>query len=167
MLVLLNLAFAATLLSSDDLVADESVQRVARIGFVSHGSASAYESYFTAFQEELTKLGYVEGRNLVIEVRWADGHSDRLPALMAEVVEHKIDVIVTSATAGAIAARNATSTIPIVAAAMADPVRTGLAKSLARPGGNVTGMSMGYSEEISGKWLELLQDTVPRLELSR
>ncbi len=163
MLVLLNIAFAAALLRVNDLVADESVQRVARIGFVNQGSASAYESYFTAFREQLKELGYVEGQNLVIEARWADGHIDRLPALMSEVVEHKIDVIVTGATPGGIAAKNATSTIPIVVVGMGDPVRSGVAASLARPGGNLTGLSMGYSEGIAGKWLELLQEMVPRL----
>ena len=159
----LNRVFAATLLSPNDLVADESVQRVARIGYVGQLSASDAKSYFSAFRDQLKKLGYVERRNLIIEARWADGHTDRLPALMAEMLEHKVDVIVTSATPGAIAAKKATSTIPIVATSMADPVRTGLALSLARPGGNLTGMSMGYSEELGGKWLELLQDTIPRL----
>ncbi len=163
LLVLLGLAFAATALSSDNAVADESVHRVARIGYVSQSSVSYSEPYFTVFREQLKGLGYIEGQNLVIEARWADGHTDRLPAFMAENVEHKVDVIVTSATPGAVAARNATSTIPIVVTSMADPVRTGLAVSLARPGGNLTGMSMGYSEELGGKWLELLQDTVPRL----
>ena len=165
MVMLLNLALATTLLNPVGLVADESAQRVVRIAFVSQSSASAYESYFSAFREQLKKLGYVEGQNLVIEARWADGHLDRLPALTAEVVEHKIDVIVTGATPGAMAAKNATSTIPIVGVAMGDPVRSGLAASLARPGGNLTGLSMGYSEGIAGKWLELLQEMVPRLSM--
>jgi len=161
-LVLLSLAFATALLNPVNLVAGESVQRVMRIAFVSQSSASAYQSYFSAFREQLKKLGYVEGQNLAIEARWADGHLDRLPGLTAEVVEHKIDVIVTGATPGAVAAKNATSTIPIVGVAMGDPVRSGLAASLARPGGNLTGLSMGYSEGIAGKWLELLQEMVPR-----
>ncbi len=82
---------------------------------------------------------------------------------MAEVIGRNVDVIFTGSTPGAIAAKNATSTIPIVAIAMGDPVRSGLVASLARPGGNLTGMSMGYGEDFSGKWLELLQETVPRL----
>jgi len=143
-------------------VAVDPGQRVVRIGYVSQGTASS-PIYFNTFRERLEQLGYVEGKNLVIEARWAEGHTDRLPALMAELVEHKVDVIVTGATPGAIAAKNATRTIPIVAVTMADPVRTGLAVSLARPGGNLTGTSMGYSEELGGKWLELLQETVPRL----
>lgn len=138
-------------------------QRVVHIGFVSQGSASGGETYFKSLRERLEQLGYADGRSVVIEARWADGHTDRLPALMAEMVEHKMDVIVTFGTPGAIAAKNATRTIPIVAATMADPVRTGLAVSLARPGGNLTGISMGYSEELGGKWLELLQETVPQL----
>jgi putative tryptophan/tyrosine transport system substrate-binding protein len=162
-LVLLALAFATTLLNPDHLDADESVRRIVQIGYVSAGSASTYGSYFSAFREQLKKLGYVEGRDLVIEARWADGHIDRLPALMAEAVKQKIDVIVTSATPGAMAAKNATSTIPIVGVAMGDPVRSGLAASLAGPGGNLTGLSMGYSEGMAGKWLELLQEMVPQL----
>jgi len=149
-------------LNTDDLVADESVPRVVQIGYVSAASASAYERYFSAFREQLKALGYVEGQNLVIEARWADGHIDRLPALMAEVVEQRVDLIVTSSTPGAMAAKNATSTIPIVGVAMGDPVRSGLAASLARPGGNLTGLSMGYSEGIASKWLEPLQEIVPR-----
>jgi putative ABC transport system substrate-binding protein len=111
----------------------------------------------------MEKLGYVEGRNLVMEERWADGHIDRLPALMTEVLERNVDVIVALGTPSAVAAMNATKKVPIVAYGIGDPVRTGLARSLAHPGGNLTGMSMGYSEEVSGKWLELLHETVPRL----
>ena len=162
-LLLLNLAFTATLLNPDDLVADESLARVVRIGYVSAGSAAAYERYFSAFREQLKALGYAERQNLVIEARWADGHIDRLPALMAEVVEQRVDLIVTSSTPGAMAAKKATSTIPIVGVAMGDPVRSRLAASLAQPGGNLTGLSMGYSEGIASKWLELLQEIVPGL----
>ena len=111
----------------------------------------------------MRELGYVEGQNLVVESRWAEDRYDRLPALTAEVLQQKVDVLVTVATAGAIAAKNASSTIPIVGIGMADPLRTGLVSSLARPGGNLTGLSMGWGEGMAGKWLELLQETVPRL----
>ncbi|MGH8866052.1 MAG: ABC transporter substrate-binding protein, partial [Burkholderiales bacterium] len=116
-----------------------------------------------AFWARLRELGWVEGQNLIIEQRWADGRIDRLPTLMAEVVGHNPDVIVTISTPGAIAAKQATSTIPIVVPAMGDPVGLGLAASLARPGGNLTGLSLEMTQDLSGKWLELLQETVPRL----
>jgi len=111
----------------------------------------------------LRELGWIEGQNLIVERRWAEGHMERLPALMAEVIARNVDLIFTGSTPAAVAAKNATSTIPIVAMGMGDPVRSGVVASLARPGGNLTGMSMGYGEEFSGKWLELLQETVPRL----
>jgi putative ABC transport system substrate-binding protein len=95
---------------------------------------------------------------MVIEARWADGLMERLAAIMAEVIGSKVDVLVVYGTQAAVAAKNATSTTPIVAAAMGEPLRTGLAASLARPGGNLTGTSVGWAEGIGGKWLELLGD---------
>ena len=142
----------------DGSFAQEVAPRVVRIGFVGQGSALSIESGSAKFREKLTKLGYVEGRNLVMEELWANGHIDVLPGLMNEVLKRKVDVIVTVGTAGAVAAAKATKTVPIVVYAVGDPVRTGLAQSLAHPGGNLTGMSMGYSEQLSGKWLELLQE---------
>jgi putative ABC transport system substrate-binding protein len=111
----------------------------------------------------LGELGWVEGKNLVVEQRWAEGRYDRLPALFAEVLALKIDVLVTYTTVGGIAAKQATSTVPIVDAAMGQPVQSGLAQSLSRPGGNLTGFSLGWGEGIGGKWLELLQESIPRL----
>src|SRR5258708_9308017 len=144
--------------------ADGPEQRVARLGFVAPSSSrNAPSPLITAFRERLRDLGWVEGRNLEIEFRWAEGQYDRLPALMAEVTRRKVDVIVTYGTVAAIAARNATSTIPIVDASMGDPVGAGLATSLARPGGNLTGLSMGWIDGLGGKWLEMLQETVPQL----
>jgi putative ABC transport system substrate-binding protein len=140
----------------------EPAQRVVRLGFVSPASPSTVVGV-TQFWERLRELGYVEGQNLVIEARWAEARLDRLPALMAEVIGRKVDVLITYSTPAALAARNATSTIPIVVGAMGDPVATGLAASLARPGGNLTGLSMGYAEGTAGKWLEMLKEVVPRL----
>lgn len=108
-------------------------------------------------------FGYVEGQNLVLETRWADGMSDRLPSLTRDVISRNVDVIVTYSTPAAVAAKNATSTIPIVVVAMGDPVGTGLASSLARPGGNLTGLSLEMTDDLSGKWLELLEELVPQL----
>jgi putative ABC transport system substrate-binding protein len=108
------------------------------------------------------ELGYVEGQNLVIEARWAEGRYDRLPVLMTEVLKRKVDVLVTYGAPAAVAAKKATSSIPIVGVAMGDPLRTGLVTSLAQPAGNLTGLSV-FWEGMPGKWLELLQETVPRL----
>ena len=135
-------------------------QRTVRVGFVSPVSLSpTHQSFWIRLRE----LGWEEGRNLVIETRSADGHYDRLPALMTELVDRKMDVLVTFSTPAGIAAKNATRTLPIVDAAMFDPVRDGLVESLAHPGGNLTGLSWAWSEGFGGKFLELLQETVPRL----
>ena len=136
---------------------------IARVGFLSQLSPSADSRTFEAFTKRLRELGYIEGQNLVLEARFADGHIDRLPPLAAELVEQKMDVIVAGATPGAMAAKNATSTIPIVFAGVGDPVGSRFAQSLGKPGRNLTGLSIGYSEGIAGKWLELLQEIVPRL----
>jgi putative ABC transport system substrate-binding protein len=164
---LASLAFAfsfasAIVLGSPLLRAVEPVQRVVRVGFVGPASPSTGIRAVTQFWERLRELGYVEGRNLIIEARWAEGRYDRLPELMAEVIGHKVDVLVTYSTPAALAAKTATSTIPIVAAGMGDPVGSRLVTSLSRPGGNLTGLSVGW-EGIAGKWLELLQETVPQL----
>ena len=140
----------------------EPPHRIARVGFVDPESPANHLHGVEGFWQRLRELGWVEGQNLQIEARTADGRIDRLPALMNELVTRKIDVLVTYSTPGAVAAKNATSTIPIVIATMGDPVGTGLAVSLAHPGGNLTGLSHGYAD-IGGKWLELLRETVPRL----
>ena len=149
------------------LVLDSSLlsaaeQRVVRMGFVSAGSPSAPSSTIAEFWNRLHELGWVEGQNLVVERRSAGRH-DQLPRLMREVVASKVDVIVTFGTPAGIAAKQATDTVPIVDAVMGDPLRTGLVASLARPGGNLTGLSLGWAQGLPGKWLELLQETLPRL----
>ena len=143
--------------------AAERADRVVRVGFVGPGSPSTAPAGTTALWERLRELGWVEGQNLVVEARWGGGSAERLPALIAEVIGRKVDVLVTYGTPAAIAAKNATSTVPIVAAAMGEPLRTGLAANLARPGGNLTGLSLAWGEGVGSKWLELLQETVPRL----
>jgi putative ABC transport system substrate-binding protein len=137
--------------------------KVSRVGFVSPQSPSTAPRGVNAFWERMREMGYVEGQNLVVEARWAEDRYDRLPAITTDVLARQVDVLVTVAGAGAIVAKNATSTVPIVGVGMADPLRTGLASSLARPGGNLTGLSMGWGEGMAGKWLELLQETVPKL----
>ena len=115
-----------------------------------------------AFQQGLRELGYVEGQNIIIETRWAGANPDRLPSLAAELVRLKVDIIVTSGSTSTRAAKKATVTIPIVMAQDPDPIGSGLVASLARPGGNVTGLS-NLNRELSGKRLELLKEIIPRL----
>ncbi len=131
------------------------------IGVLNTGSPSASSGPSGAFREGLREAGYVEGQNLVIEYRWADGHYDRLPALAADLVGRKVDLIMASSPPSALAAKSATSTIPIVFRSGADPVADGLVASLARPGGNLTGVSF-VADELTAKRLELLSELVPR-----
>jgi putative ABC transport system substrate-binding protein len=136
-----------------------------RLGFVrSTPSSSLFDKrYEPAFWERMRELGWIKGENLLVEDAWAEGQIDRLPSLMSELVARKVDILVTAGTPGAIAAKKATHTIPIVDMVMGDPVGTGVVSSLARPGGNLTGLSMGWSDALAGKWLELLQEAMPKL----
>src|SRR5215813_8858118 len=136
--------------------------KIPQIGILSPYSASDSAVWHQAFRQGLSKFGWIEGKNISIEYRYSEGKDDRLPALAAELVRLKVDVIVTSITPDTLAAKNATTTIPIVMASVADPVGSGFADSLARPGGNITGQT-NIAPELSGKWLELLKDTVPKL----
>src|SRR5262249_16760079 len=136
--------------------------KVPRIGYLSTGSSTA-NPFLEAFRQGLREAGWVEGQNVRIEYRWAEGRFDRLPALATELVRLKVDVIVAAPTASAVAAKNATGTIPIVMANAADPLELGLIASLARPGGNVTGVAYSVNLEIVGKELELLKEAVPRI----
>ena len=143
--------------------AAESGRGNMRVGVVHLQSPSTALQGINAFWDRLHELGYKEGENVIIEARWAEGRLDRLPALLADLVGRNVDVIVTYGTPAAIAAKRETSTIPIVGISMGEPLRTGLVTSLARPGGNLTGLSVGWTDRMPGKWLELLQETVPRL----
>jgi putative ABC transport system substrate-binding protein len=132
------------------------------IGFLVAGSPSSHGQWVAALVRRLHELGWIEGRTVAIEYRWAEGRTDRFDEIAAEFVRRKVDVIVTSATAAIVAAKQATSVIPIVFAAAGDPVGTGLVASLARPGGNVTGLSMQQTD-VAAKRLELLREVVPGL----
>jgi putative ABC transport system substrate-binding protein len=140
----------------------QQVKKVPRVGFLMPGSRTTYTARIEAFQKGLRELGYSEGQNIAIEWRFAEGKRDRSADLAADLVRLNVDVIVTSTTPVAEAALRATRTIPIVIAASADPVGTGLVASLARPGGNITGLSM-LGPETDGKALEILQETLPKL----
>ncbi|HYT54076.1 MAG TPA: ABC transporter substrate-binding protein [Verrucomicrobiae bacterium] len=142
--------------------AQQQPGKVRRIDYLSALSVSAESSRLDGFRQGLRELGYVEGKNIVIEYRFAEGKFDRLPQLAAELVRLKDDVIVTTGPTSTRAAKEATTTIPIVMAFDNDPVGNSFVASLARPGGNITGLST-YYPEISGKQLELLKEIVPRL----
>ena len=133
-----------------------------RVGFLTATSLSAVSARIEAFRQGLRELGYIEGKNIVIEYRSVEGKADRLPALAAELVRLKVDVIVTAGSASTPFAKDATVTIPIVMGFDNDPVGSRFVVSLARPGGNITGLS-SLSPEMSGKQLELLKEIVPRL----
>lgn len=136
--------------------------KVARIGYLDPSTASGNAVRLEAFRQELKKLGWIEGNNLTIEYRYAEGKRDRLPQIAAELVRLKVNLIVTVGGPAPLAAKEATSTIPIVMMGSVDPVAFGLIASLARPGGNVTGLS-GFTPELSSKRLEVLKDAIPGL----
>ena len=136
--------------------------KVPRIGFLSNSSAAALAARAEAFQQGLRQLGYIEGKNIVIEWRYAEGNQDHLSALAAELVRLKVEAIVTTGATVTRAAKEVTVTTPIVMAQDTDPVANGFVVSLARPGGNITGLST-LQPEITGKRLELLKETVPKL----
>jgi putative ABC transport system substrate-binding protein len=134
--------------------------KVWRIGYLGNSSPSLEPDLINAFREGLYGLGHIEGQDIVIDYLWAEGRYDLLPALAAELVRRKVDVILTSGTPGALAAKQATQTIPIVMAVVGDAVATRLVPSLARPGGNVTGLST-LASDLEAKRLELLKEIVP------
>jgi putative ABC transport system substrate-binding protein len=134
-----------------------------RVGFIGASSATTAGPYLDAFRQGLHALGYVEGETIALEARWADGVADRFPALIAELMRLKVDVLVVGAAAGALAAKQAGLTIPVVFAAVTDPLGRGIVSNLARPGGNLTGVALAVGEGFSGKWVELLKEAVPPL----
>ena len=138
----------------------KQVAKVPRIGLLGAASAPGYASQLEAFRQGLRDLGYVEGKNIIIEYRWAEGRYDRLSALATELVGLQVDVILTHGTPGTQAAKRATTAIPIVMIAAGDAVATGLVDSIVRPGGNVTGSSF-FLPELSAKRLELLRNALP------
>ena len=142
--------------------AQQQRSKVARIGLLEAASASSYANRREALIAGLRELGYVEGKNIIIEYRWAEGKYERLPGLAAELVQMKVDVIVAASAPAIQAAQQATTTIPIVMVRTADPVGSGFVASLSRPGRNITGLS-NINVDVSSKYLELLRAAVPKL----
>jgi putative ABC transport system substrate-binding protein len=135
---------------------------VPRVGFLGNSTAELEANLIGPFREGVRALGYAEGRNIVIEYRWAQGKYERFPALIAELIAQKVDVIVTAGTPATLAVKKATNSVPLVMVAVGDPVGTGIVESLRRPGGNITGLT-SISPELDGKRLELLREVVPNV----
>src|ERR1041384_65074 len=158
----LLLSFCCLLFGPSSSTEAQQAKRVPVVGYVDAGSPATTGQRAQGFTQGLNELGYVDGQNLTIEYRWADGKLDRLPAFVADVIRSRVDVILSSATPAIRIAQEQTTTIPIVMAGVTDPVGVGFVSSLARPGGNVTGLTH-LSPDLTGKRLELLKEVVPRL----
>jgi putative tryptophan/tyrosine transport system substrate-binding protein len=153
---------AVVILAFVHLADAQQAGKIARIGLLDNSTASGMAVLLDAFRQEMSKLGWIEGKNFTIEYRFAEQKNERLPELAADLVRLKVDVIVGTSTASVLAAKKATTTIPIVMTNSVDPVAEGLIASLAQPGGNVTGLS-GLATELITKRLEILKDAVPKL----
>ncbi len=136
--------------------------KIPRVGFMGNSTAALEANLVGPFRDGLRELGYQEGRNIVIEYRWAEGNYERFPALVAELLAVPVDVIVTAGTPATLAVKKATSRVPLVMIAVGDPVGTGIVPTLARPGGNITGLS-SIAPDLEGKRLELLREVIPKL----
>jgi len=157
---------AALLLGLAVLAAQADAQpgvKTARIGYAWLGPTGSDTPVLDGLKRGLAELGYIEGRNLVIEYRYADGRPERLPIILAALVALKVDLLVTPGTIVTRAAQQATTAVPIVSTST-DPVASGFAKSLARPGGNITGLSLATGDDFNGKWLELIKELKPRVK---
>jgi putative ABC transport system substrate-binding protein len=160
-LIVIGFAGAPLILFGTVAAQAQQMPRVYRIGFV---GSDASGPQIDAFREGLKELGYVEGKNVALETRFAEGRSERFPELIAQVLRLKVDVLVVGSTPAARAAKKETTTVPIVFASLFDPVGAGIVASLARPGGNITGAAIGVGGSgFAGKWVELLKEAVPDL----
>src|SRR5262245_9746582 len=159
----ITLWLLATLFLANVSLADaQQPGKLFRIGYLDNSTASGIAVLLDAFRQELSKLGWIEGKNITIEYRFAEQKNERMPELAAELVRLKVDLIVASGGPTPFAAKKATTTLPIMITSVADPVAAGLVTSLARPEGNVTGVSV-LAPELNSKRLEILKDAIPRL----
>jgi ABC-type uncharacterized transport system substrate-binding protein len=156
------LVLGALLLATSVSVWAQQPKKVPRIGFLGNSTAALEANLVGPFRQGLRDLGYVEGQNIVIEYRWAEGKYERFPALLAELIASKVDVIVTAGTPATQAYQKAGTSIPLVMVAVGDPVGNGIIASLNRPGGNITGLT-SISPELEGKRIELLREVIPKL----
>jgi ABC-type uncharacterized transport system substrate-binding protein len=158
----LTLATGFLLLAEARKAAAQATGKIHRIGFLGNSTAALEANLVGPFREGLRERGYVEGRDLIVEYRWAEGQYERFPALVRELIALKVDVIVTAGTPAALAVKQATTRIPLVMVAVGDPIGSGLVASLGHPGGNLTGL-VSIAPDLEGKRLELLKEVVPRL----
>jgi putative ABC transport system substrate-binding protein len=159
---ILTIILTIALLAAPLAVEAQPARGIHRIGFLGNSTAALEANLVGPFRQGLRELGYVEGQNLVIEYRWAEGKYERFPFLIAELLTLKVEVIVTAGTPASLAVKKATTSVPLVMVAVGDPVATGLVASLARPGGNITGLT-SVAEELEGKRLELLREVLPKI----
>jgi putative ABC transport system substrate-binding protein len=152
----------AVLLTTVSLAQAQQGKKIPRIGFLGNSSPDLEENLIGPFRDGLRDLGYVEGKNILIEYRWAEGKYERFPVLIAELIAAKVDVIVTAGTPATQAYQKAKPSVPLVMIAVGDPVGTGIVASLNRPGGNITGLT-SISPELEGKRIELLREVIPKL----
>jgi putative ABC transport system substrate-binding protein len=141
----------------------QGTRRIPRVGFVVATSPEVGRQSVAAFRQGLAELGYIDGQNIVIEMRWAEGKPERFSDLIADLLRSNVDVLVVASSIGARAAKDADTTTPVVFVSVTDPIGAGVVTSLARPGGNLTGTSLVISEEFAGKWVELVKDALPRV----
>ena len=157
-----SILFVGALLAVTVTAEAQQPTKVPRIGFLGNSTAALEENLVEPFRQGLHDLGYVEGKNILIEYRWAEGKYDRFPALIGELVAQKVDIIVTAGTPASLAVKKQAPSIPLVMLAVGDPIGTGLIESLAHPGGNVTGLT-AIAADLEGKRLELLREVIPKL----
>jgi len=157
-------AVAAGLVTMPWVSRAQDTPRTWRIGFLEAGAPAANQHFLDAFKRGLREQGYVEGQNVVVVERWADGNVERFPVLLDELVQAKVDIIVVASTQGAIAAKAAVKTIPVIFVGVGDPVGNGIVASLGRPGGNLTGFSLAEEEGLVGKRIELFREAVPPID---
>ena len=162
--IVAGFAAAIVLLAASPASFAQPAVKMHRIGIVSPLAASPEPPTVRAFRQTLRELGYVEGKNVLVEARYAEGHADRFPDFFADLIRLKVDVLVVGSSMGAISAKKATSTVPIVFAGILDPVASGVVTNLARPGGNITGATFGAGgSTMTGKLLEMLKEAIPGL----
>jgi putative ABC transport system substrate-binding protein len=141
----------------------QGARRIARIGIVVATSPAAGRHNVDALRRGLRELGYIEGQNILVEERWAEGKPEHFASLINDILRSNVDLLVVSSVVGARVAKNATTTTPVVFVAVTDPTGTEVVSSLARPGGNLTGTSLLIGEEFAGKWVELVKETLPEI----
>ncbi|HEV7819586.1 MAG TPA: ABC transporter substrate-binding protein, partial [Burkholderiales bacterium] len=159
----LLVAFAAGIASAARIAHAQQTGKLPQIGYVGNSTSALEASLIEGFRQGLHERGFTEGKNVIVHFRWAEGKMDELPKIVSQLLALNVDVLVTAGTPAALAAKKATTTVPIVMAAVGDAVDSGIVSSLARPGGNITGLSTLYTQ-LEGKRIQILRELVPKLK---